>query len=387
MLPCARLAHSPVHGKQMISNELSTVLQALSKDAESLLSSMQSTLPAGEDMLTTPNGPSLFTLKNAALLSYLHNLVLLTAYRLRGNALGDTGRGADLVRNLVKLRLILEKVKPVESKMRSLVERLLRAADDEDKRIREGRPEEEEDAGGAEGVQVGDVDPLSFRPNLGALTAGRPSKDSPSEDRETLSSRDRGDGIYRPPRMAPVVYDGSSSAKGNKRSREERKSGPRNSTLLSELSASMSSNPYEVSSSGVGVNESGQGSSARAKALSRMDAYEEDNFTRLTMSKKDAKRRRRDEADVALGGAGLSTKQGRVGAGLEEEFGDLLRSKGSYDRVKRKGALDRARAGKGDESGGGGWDDLMGGGSSGKRNAFQKGVRGEKRKAKSKGRR
>ncbi|UZJ54718.1 hypothetical protein CBS101457_004038 [Exobasidium rhododendri] len=380
----------------MASLELSTALQTLSKDAKSLVASIESTLLADKDSLTTPNGPSLLTLKNSSLLFYMHNLILLTAHRLRGHALNEGEEGHLLVRNLIKIRLLLEKIKPVESKMRSLVERLLRTAEEDDKRRKEGRVDYNDDDAAVEDMIVGDIDPLSFRPNIAALTvngesstSSRSKRDAETAEKQDIhSSRDRGDGIYQPPRMAPVVYDGHSTIRGGKKAKEDKRGPMRNSTLLSEMSASLSSNPYEVSSSGVGVNGTGQGASSRAKALARMDAYEEDNFTRLTMSKKDAKRRRRDEEDVALGGAGLSSKKGRVGAGLEEEFGDLLRNKTNFDRVKRKGAMQRAKDGRGDNSGGGaGWDDLMGGGgSSGKKNAFQKGMRGEKRKARGKGR-
>lgn len=375
----------------MASTELSGVLQALSKDAASVLSSIQSTLPIDKDILSAPNAPSLLALKNSALLFYLHHLVLLTSYRLRGNTLEEGTDGASLVKGLIKLRLILEKIKPVESKMRSLVERLLRAVEEDDKRRKEGRLQDGDDGDVANGDAI-DIDPLSFRPNIAALTVNGQSRattlrrgnDNNSKDEEegTLS-RDRGDGIYRPPRVAPVVYDGES---GGRKSKQDKRASTRNSTLLSELSAGLSSNPYEASSSGIGVDGSGQNSSSRAKALNRMQAYEEENFTRLMMSKKDANRRRRDEADVALGGAGLSTKRGRVGAGLEEEFGDLLRNKGGFDKVKRQGAMQRAKTGRRDESGGGaGWEDLMGGGGggrSGKKNAFQKGLRAEKKRSK-----
>lgn len=374
----------------MASRELSDALQALARDSKLLLSSLQSTIPAERDILSTPNGPSLLTLKNSALLFYLHHLILLTSHRLKGNTMEDGSDGASLVKGLIKLRLILEKVKPVESRMRSLVERLIRAVEEDDKRRKEGRVEVEvEEENGFDNGHVADIDPLSFRPNIAALTVNghsktsssrRETKENESDEADEISSslRDRGDGIYRPPRVAPVVYDGDSNAQSRK-SKEGKRSLSRNSTLLSELNAGMSSNPYEASSSGVGVGGSGQNSSSRSKALARMEAYEEDNFTRLTMSKKDAKRRRRDEADVALGGAGLSTKRGRVGAGLEEEFGDLLRNKGSFDRVKRQGAVQRSRAGRDeDSSGGAAWEDLMGGGPKGKRTAFQKGLRAEK---------
>lgn len=86
-----------------------------------------------------------------------------------------------------------------------------------------------------------------------------------------------------------------------------------------------------------------------------MTEFEEDNFTRLMMKKKDAHRRRRDEADLALGGTGSSHGR-RRGRGLEDEFEDVLRSVGrarmgamgdGYEELRQKGkkadALSRSR--------------------------------------------
>lgn len=115
----------------------------------------------------------------------------------------------------------------------------------------------------------------------------------------------------------------------------------RNSALLSDLTSSLSSNPFESSSGGVGVGggQRGKGMSKRERELKELQEYEEDNYTRLTMSKKDSKRRKRDEEDLAMGGAGLSggRKQGRIGAGMEEEFGDLLRgAEKNYGNGKKR---------------------------------------------------
>jgi U3 small nucleolar ribonucleoprotein protein LCP5 len=136
----------------------------------------------------------------------------------------------------------------------------------------------------------------------------------------------------------------------------------------------MSANPYEISSGGVGVGGAGAGSSSRAKALARIQKYEEDNFTRTSMSKRDEKRRRRDEADVALGGAGMSSKRGRIGAGLEEEFGDLLRNSSNLKSVKRNSALQRARTSTEDG------DFSPEGGQKGGRNIFQRKKRNDNRR-------
>lgn len=353
------------------------ILQTISKDAVSLLKSVQTALPVESDLLEANQGPSLLTLKNATLLGYLHHLVLLCSSRLRGKRLDDKD-GGSIVRNLIELRLILEKIRPVEGRMRGLVERLVRAAEDEEKRTREGRMPESTTA-------IDEVDPLSFRPNLAALSNNTGTNDdSRNPETDTKSNRDRGDGIYRPPRMAPVVYNPESTSATSRKATKERVA-PRNAALLSDLSASMSANPFETSSGGVGVGGGNNASSsARAKALARMQEYEEDNFTRLIMSKRDAKRRRRDEEDVALGGAGRGDKRGRVGAGLEEEFGDLLRNRSNddYRGSKRSSALQRSRS---NQSSGG--DDFLNGSS--KRRGpgvFEKKASQDAYKRKSKGR-
>lgn len=119
--------------------------------------------------------------------------------------------------------------------------------------------------------------------------------------------------------------------------------------------------PHVESTSGLGAAP--QHASARARELARMTEYEEENFTRLVMKKSAAKRRERDEEDVALGGSGLGERvagrRGR-GGGLADEFADVFRSVGrggrggdAYDelraRGKKQGALERARGRSRDE--------------------------------------
>ena len=62
------------------------------------------------------------------------------------------------------------------------------------------------------------------------------------------------------------------------------------------------------------------------------------------MKKKDAKRRKQDEEDIALGGTGSGGR--RRGGGLEDEFGDVIRSVGrgsvgvtgdGYEELRKRG--------------------------------------------------
>jgi U3 small nucleolar ribonucleoprotein protein LCP5 len=81
-----------------------------------------------------------------------------------------------------------------------------------------------------------------------------------------------------------------------------------------------------------------------------MTEWEEANMTRLVMKKKDEKKRRQDEADIALGGLGAS---GKRRGGYEEEFGDILRSVSrtrqgvvgdGYEELRKRGKKENAFA-------------------------------------------
>ena len=293
-------------------------------------------------------------------------MALLCAHRVSGKSLSDD-TGSEYVQRLVKLRLILEKMRPMETRIKYQVEKLMQAASAAE---RVSQPDEEE------------IDPLAFRPNPEALTAAGASRDAEDEDEDEEGA------TYKPPKVAPVLYDPDARPSRNARNREWQPS--RNAALLADLSAGLSANPYETSAAGVGSGAIGTAGSSRARALRRMQEFEEDNYQRLTMSKKDAKRRRRDEQDVALGGLGLSSNRDRIGGGIEEEFGDLLRGserdarrrargQGAYDLLeqraaKRPSTAQRAKS-RSDSSGG----DLVSGSASAHR--FKKAMRTQRRKS------
>lgn len=103
------------------------------------------------------------------------------------------------------------------------------------------------------------------------------------------------------------------------------------------------SNPYIESTSGLGVTPTLK--SRKASKLAEIEKYEEDNYTRIFMNKKDAKRRRMDEEDLALGGTGsredlMAGSKGIRGYrthGFENEFNDLL---GGIAKKNKTGAAD-----------------------------------------------
>lgn len=167
------------------------------------------------------------------------------------------------------------------------------------------------------------------------------------------------DGIYRPPRLAPVPY----VEKSKNKERAKRAPVP---SALATLAADPSQ-PFLESTTGLGGAPAlGSG---RAQYLKRVQEFEEDNFTRIVQKKSEAKRRQRDEEDLAMGGdlGGAGSRGGRRRAGgLEDEFGEVLRSvsrvtardgRGQGDgyeelrqRGKKRDVLERSRARRDRES-------------------------------------
>lgn len=64
--------------------------------------------------------------------------------------------------------------------------------------------------------------------------------------------------------------------------------------------------------------------SGTARHLSQIERYELENFTRMRMSKKDSKKRRNEEEEVAFGGLGAGKGGKRRLGGFGAEFDDLL---------------------------------------------------------------
>ncbi|KAH9890637.1 hypothetical protein C8Q73DRAFT_652628 [Cubamyces lactineus] len=357
------------------------VSMAATRDIVKSLRQKQST----SSELDTREGISLLSLKHHMMLSYLQSLSLITARRAIGHSLADRspppapfsakdrparGSGAgDHVDAAIEARVVLEKVKVLEGRMKYQIDKLVRIA-------------EEGDSADKNIIN----DPLAFRPNPQALM----DQASDEEDEEDGGAHgDDRDGVYRPPKLAPMPYIEPRKDKDKSR----RAPVP---SALANLAHLDPTKPYMESTSGLGSTPAL--SSARARELQRMTEFEEENFTRLVMKKKEARRRALDEADIALGGSGMvSGRRGRVpGVGLEDEFGDILKSVGrsrtgvvgdGYEELRQRGkkesVLARSRARSRDDA----LEDL---GEDGprqrKRSRFEKEVKAAKKRASAKSR-
>ncbi|KAI6129087.1 hypothetical protein EDD17DRAFT_1775628 [Pisolithus thermaeus] len=267
---------------------------------------------ASSDATNMMDGISLLSWKHHLMLSYIQSLVLLCARRAVGDPMEDRtppsnpfsttdrdSRGSgigDLVDSMIEGRVVLEKIRVMESRMRYQIEKLVRVADESPEAVTE--------------------DPLAFRPNPQNFVNNEQLDGGSGEDADEKAQED---GIYRPPKLAPMPYVETTLDKRSKRQ-----------PVPKTLSSLIHQDPSP---------------SDRAREIQRMTEFEEDNFTPLVMKRKDARRRRRDEEDLALGGSGMSEGR-RRGRGLEDEFEDILRSVGrtkagsigdGYEELRQKG--------------------------------------------------
>ncbi|KAL2171509.1 hypothetical protein VTG60DRAFT_2677 [Thermothelomyces hinnuleus] len=286
---------------------------------DSLTKSISSTLevaPKIANIELPKDGISLLDVKNELLLSYLQNLVFLILLKLRQAKSGDTKSDTErqslddlVVSKLVELRLYLEKgTRPLEDKLRFQIDKVLRAADDAERNAKqaeeaskanghgsgsefesesdseEGSDEEsdEQEAPAAAGFKISD---LQHRPNLSNFQ--RPAAATKYSGKETDAS-----GVYRPPKIAPVVMPTTERReKGDRR--------PLKSATLDEFIADeMSTAPIAEPSIGTTIADRGRKikTAAERRKEDERREFEETNFVRLPKeSKKERAKRLRQE--------------------------------------------------------------------------------------------
>ncbi|XP_075346669.1 neuroguidin [Mycteria americana] len=253
--------------------------------------------------LRTEKGVSLLEVRAQALLQYLQDLGLLLATKARGGALG----GLPALPRLLETRVVLEKVRPVEHRLKYQLEKLLRAA------MTGGR---------------GDNDPLCFRPDpTNMVTQVRDEEEE--EGRGGVKAPGLGGGRrYVPPRLVPVQYDAMGQER-EQRAREAARRRALSSSVIRELREELSEAPQELGGSG------GGGAFPPPRTAHLRTRYEESMLVRLSESRRERAQRRR--AAVAGGDLAAITHFGDIGALLEPTNEDAPPPKRKKKVMARKG--------------------------------------------------
>ncbi|EGP92627.1 unnamed protein product [Zymoseptoria tritici ST99CH_3D7] len=319
-------------------------------------------LPTAETFLLPENGNTLFDTKNEIFLAYLQALALRNLNVIRSIKNGDKAEetqklSEDITKKLVEHRVYLERgVKPLELKLKYQVDRVVKAAEDQERaaahKAKQGalamakasnKDDESEDSDSDSDAELG-ADMTAYQPNLKTIQSQTAEADTTRGNKSTASS----DGVYRPPRVSAT----SMPTTERREPKAERK--PHRSATLDEyVSTELSTAPLAEPSIGSNLASGGrQTKSARnlREEAERRD-YEETNLVRLpVMSKKE--RARKGLGKPSDGGFGGEEWRG-LGVNLDR-IGDLTRRKGKDSQLdksrKRRATEDGPR---GDGAGGG----------------------------------
>uniref|UniRef100_A0A914PH69 Neuroguidin n=1 Tax=Panagrolaimus davidi TaxID=227884 RepID=A0A914PH69_9BILA len=191
-----------------------------------------------ETSLKAKDGISFFDVKNHEMLSYLTDL----SYLMAKMSVGESIENDSSIDRLIKLRVILEKMKPIESKLRPQVDRLI----------------------GAKSAKTGEV-----------LSRARPDQfivdDNEDGETEDDDEEEKKPKKYVPPKIHAVQYEGDEQEKEIKRLDRAKKRAIQ-SSLVRDLHAQYSEAPEEI------FDES-RAKESRTEKERRQ--YEEANFVRL----------------------------------------------------------------------------------------------------------
>ncbi|XP_064331566.1 neuroguidin isoform X2 [Phalacrocorax carbo] len=173
--------------------------------------------------LRTGKGVSLLEVRAQALLQYLQDLGLLLGGKARGGALG----AEPALPRLLETRVVLEKLRPIEQRLKYQLEKLLRVAA----------------AGGR-----AHSDPLRFRPDPANMAA---QEEEQEEEEEESGHGPKAPGLgggrrYVPPRLVPVQYGAEGQEEREQRARAASRRRALSASVLRELREELSDAPQEL---------------------------------------------------------------------------------------------------------------------------------------------
>ncbi|KAI9296082.1 hypothetical protein K502DRAFT_302852 [Neoconidiobolus thromboides FSU 785] len=230
-----------------VINQMNTLINQVNDKANSTFNEQS------HNVLFEGEGISLLDIKNELILDYITNLAFFTLLKLNGEQIDEH----PCLLNLVKARTYLEKIKPLELKLKYQIDKLIRA-------FTLGTDNDQEETNLVK-------DPLKYKPNPENLIA---AKDNDEED------KDNEDGVYKAPKIAPVPFDDRPMSSKAEREQNRMKERAARSRLMQDLANDFDDRPEEQKIIGSYIEKD------LDPELAERANYEEENFVRLQTSKK-----------------------------------------------------------------------------------------------------
>jgi len=238
------------------------VIEAVTKDAKAATASVEALINKIKSGPDTTKGISFLQMKNSLLLEYISNL----SYLMLRKTYGKKIEGESAIERLVKLRTVLEKIRPIDQKMRYQVDKLVSIA---------------------ESGHIGEDDPLMFKANPDNLLSKQDDDEEEDSDEEGNEGVKKSDQKYVAPKNIPRHFDGDKTTEEKEEEKEAAAKKHRISkSLIDDLKRQHLDTPEEVHyTQDIQKTKFINDEKERTR-------YEEENFIRLPVSKEDNHKRR-----------------------------------------------------------------------------------------------
>ncbi|XP_028290633.1 neuroguidin [Gouania willdenowi] len=262
-------SNTPLINVDLIDSDLPKALQLLNNLTEqvvSVTSHVHDLLNKVKDgAFDTSKGLSFLDLRYHLLLFYLQDLTHLIYLKTEGQKIKDS----DALKRIVTVRTVLEKMRPLDHKLKYQIDKLVRTAIT---------------------GSLAENDPLQLRPNPGNLIS-KLSDDEEGEDEAVNAERSAAPSSgrrYVPPKIAAVHYDGDmTEAERQKTALERQRRAALRSSVIQELRQQYSDAPEEIRD-----RRDFQSEREIKDDLHRKN-YEESMMVRLNMPKKQKNSKKR----------------------------------------------------------------------------------------------
>ena len=235
-----------------------------SKDVNNSVESLIEKIGSGPDM---SDGISFLDLKNDLMINYNLNLLFLLMKKTRDGKI-ETERGA--VERLCHIRTVLEKVRPIEHKLKYQIDKCVNIA---------------------ETGQISKDDPARFKANPDSL-ASKFAVDDDNEEDGSQSEEEANDDTkaakkYVAPKNVPAYFNGDKSKEEMESEvMVRKKKAALSHSMMRELRSQLYDTPEEISHQ-ADVKKQKYIAQEREKEI-----YEEENFIRLPVTKEERKAKR-----------------------------------------------------------------------------------------------
>ncbi|NP_001155815.1 neuroguidin [Acyrthosiphon pisum] len=258
------------------------------------------------------NGISLLDIKCHTLLSYINNLTHIILKKCKFQSI----KNDPSIERLVEQRTVLERIRPLEFKMKYQIDKLVKTA-----------------LSGS----IDPNDPDRFRATIDGLADAEDDEENVESDNDEdgdKRSKKVKDGVYVAPKVTAVPYDGDESRAVKKQKLLERaKKRALQSSVMQELREEYADTPVELQINTVGLKNK------QSKYDYERQKYEEDYFTRLPVTKKD-KHRAKQLSSVTLGKLGKEVTHfediSALGGNFSEKSGNKRKKKFKGKNLKKK---------------------------------------------------